>query len=264
MADDGGPRDLAASLRHLTPARIGLGRVGQSLPTTAALAFQLAHARARDAVLVDGSIDALARSLGRPSVVVGSQAHDKPSYLQRPDLGRRLRPDHLPRLRRQAADVVFVLADGLSSAAVMRHGPPLLEALTARLSDWTIAHIVIAERARVALGDAIGSAVGASMVVVLIGERPGLSAPDSLGAYLTWAPVAGRTDSERNCVSNIRPPIGLGYADAADRIGWLMNEARRLGLTGVALKDRSRDPRLPRHDPNAAVRSVEAPHRKRP
>lgn len=256
MADDG-PRDLAAALRHLSPARIGLGRVGQSLPLKAVLDFQLAHARARDAVHAGWSPEALARALGRPSLRVASEAHDTPTYLQRPDLGRRLRPDDLPRLaplRAAAADALFVVADGLSGTAAMRHAAPLLDALIARLAGWTIADIVIAGRARVAIGDAIGAAAAAKLVVVLIGERPGLSAPDSLGAYLTWAPRVGRTDSERNCVSNIRPPVGLGYAEAADRIVWLMNEARRIGLTGVALKDRSQDRRLATAtDPAAAL-----------
>ena len=259
MADDGGNRDLMASLRHLTPARIALGRVGQALPTAAALDFQLAHARARDAVLADWSIPELARAIARPSIVVSSQAPEKQTYLQRPDLGRKLRPDSLARLKPADADVAFVLADGLSSAAPMRHAAPLLEALVACLPGWKIADIVIAERARVALGDAIGAALGARMVVVLIGERPGLSAPDSLGAYLTWAPAVGRTDNERNCVSNIRPPMGLGYADAADRISWLMIEARRLGHSGIALKDRSQRPADTISGPHADVGHLSPP-----
>ena len=224
-------------LRGLTQARIALGRVGQALPTAAMLDFQLAHARARDAVNAELRAEGLAAAIGdRPVIELASQARDHATYLRRPDLGRRLDPTDAERLPATAPDAAFIVADGLSATAVHHHAASLLLALFERLEGWTLAPVVIARHARVALGDEIGAALGARMIVVLIGERPGLSAPDSLGAYLTWAPRRGRLDSERNCVSNIRPPHGLGYAAAADRIVALMREARRLELTGVNLK----------------------------
>ena len=223
-------------LRDATPARIGLGRAGQGLPTAPMLAFQLAHARARDAVDAALDADGIAAVLGRPVVVAGSAARDREAYLRNPDLGRRLAPgcaltpgDH---------DLAIVIADGLSAQAANLHGAALAAALLARLDGWSIAPIVLARQARVALGDPIASALGARAVVVLIGERPGLSTPHSLSAYLTWAPRPGRLDSERNCVSNIHEPHGLSVEQAADKIAWLLKEARRLGFTGVDLKDR--------------------------
>jgi ethanolamine ammonia-lyase small subunit len=228
--------DLARRLRAVTQARVALGRAGQGLPTAPMLDFQLAHARARDAVHAELDTPALSAALGCPILEVASQASDRATYLQRPDLGRRLGTHDLATTD---AEVAFVIADGLSATAVQAHAAPLVAALQARLADWRIAPIVVARHARVALGDAIGAALGVDMVVVLIGERPGLSAPDSLGAYLTWAPRPGRSDSERNCVSNIRPPHGLDHPVAADRIVWLMREARARRLSGVALKDAS-------------------------
>jgi len=204
------------------------------------LAFQLAHARARDAVHTPLDIDLIRAALGRPSIVVDSAASDRATYLQNPDLGRRLDASASP-LAPGDYDVAVVLADGLSATAVHAHGPALVAALTARLGDWRIAPIVIARQARVAIGDPIGTALGARAVVVLIGERPGLSAADSLGAYLTFDPKPGRRDSERNCVSNIRAPGGLAPDQAADKIVWLLREAKRLGFGGVDLKDRSGD-----------------------
>jgi ethanolamine ammonia-lyase small subunit len=232
----GEPTDLARRLRAVTQARVALGRAGQGLPTAPMLDFQLAHARARDAVHAELDTPALSTALGGPILEVASQAIDRATYLQRPDLGRRLGAHNLATTD---AEVAFVIADGLSATAVQAHAAPLVAALQARLGDWRIAPIVVARHARVALGDEIGAALGVDMVVVLIGERPGLSAPDSLGAYLTWAPRPGRSDSERNCVSNIRPPHGLDHPAAADRIVWLMREARARRLSGVALKDAS-------------------------
>ena len=261
--------DPFARLRNSTSARIGLGRCGHGLPTAALLEFQLAHARARDAVHEKFDPESVATALGeRETVIVHSQASDRQTYLQRPDLGRqllegdatRLAGAHRNHLASAAAaadsanvatdqaphpsdtapyEVAFVIADGLSAPAVHTHAVPLLKALFPKLPDWYIAPVVIACQARVALGDEIGALLGANLVAVLIGERPGLSAPDSLGAYLTWHPRQGRRDSERNCISNIRPPTGLSYDQAASRIAWLLSAARRQKLTGVGLKDAS-------------------------
>jgi ethanolamine ammonia-lyase small subunit len=234
--------ELPERLAALTQARIGLARTGQSLGTGAALAFELAHARARDAV--HAVFDTAALHAVFEAIEVHSQAGDRATYLQRPDLGRVLAVDDLRRLASTGADTAIVVADGLSATAVARHAMPLLSALLPRLGG-RVAPIVAAHQARVALGDAIGAALAVDIVVILIGERPGLSAPDSLGAYITWHPQEGRLDSERNCVSNIRPPHGLGYAAAAERIAWLVHAARARRLTGVALKDASNaSPRL--------------------
>jgi ethanolamine ammonia-lyase small subunit len=228
--------DVWARLRQATDARIGLGR-GETLPTSAMLALQFAHAQARDAVHATLPAEAIALALEdlRP-IVVGSQAGDHAAYLARPDLGRRLAAADRERLAPGDFDLAIVLADGLSAQAVAATGPPLVRALLARLPGWRVGPIVIARLGRVALGDEIGARLGAAIVVVLIGERPGLSAADSLGAYITWDPVIGRLDSERNCVSNIRP-AGLSTDEAAGRIAWLLAEARALRLTGVGLKD---------------------------
>ena len=224
-------------LRRATPARVGLGRAGQGLPTAPMLAFQLAHARARDAVHATLDVEALRAALDSPALVVHSAAPDRIAYLSDPDLGRRV-ARATATLPRGDHDLAIVIGDGLSATAVQAHAPPVVAALRARLVGWSIAPLVIARQARVAIGDPIGEALGARAVVVLIGERPGLSAADSLGAYITWAPCPGRQDSERNCVSNIREPGGLSPSQAADKIAWLLKEARRMGLTGVALKDR--------------------------
>jgi ethanolamine ammonia-lyase small subunit len=239
------PPDPWASLRVLTDARIALGRAGASLPTREVLAFALDHARARDAVHLDFDAEGLAariEALGLATRLVASAAPDRPTYLRRPDLGRRLSGESAARLDGAApgADVAIVVADGLSSAAVHAHAAPLIAALLPHVAanGWRLAEVVLARQGRVALGDEIGERLGARLVVVLIGERPGLSSPDSLGAYITFSPRVGRTDAERNCVSNIRP-AGLSYQDAAFRIAWLARAALRLGLTGVALKDDS-------------------------
>ena len=231
-------------LRQFTDARIALGRVGSSLPTDEVLKFGLAHAMARDAVhaaLEPTSLEASLAPIGLKPVWVRSRAPDRASYLLRPDLGRSIAPDDESALRalRDSFDVALVLADGLSAVAVQAHGAPLLQALLPQLHPaWRVAPLVVATQARVALGDDIGEALGARLVVMLIGERPGLSSPDSLGAYLTFNPRRGRSDAERNCVSNIRP-AGLSYADAARKIGWLVTEALSRQLTGVELKDDS-------------------------
>jgi ethanolamine ammonia-lyase small subunit len=227
--------DLWARLRQATDARIGLGRSGEALPTAAMLDLQYAHALARDAVHAPLDVEAIVTALGDlPSLVVASQAAD--AYLTRPDLGRKLAPADAERLTPGDADLALVLGDGLSAGAVAESGPPLVHALLTSLTGWTAAPIVIARQARVALGDEIGARLGVQVVVVLIGERPGLSAPASLGAYITWNPRVSRTDAERNCVSNIRP-AGLSIDEAAGRIAWLVDAARRLRLTGVGLKD---------------------------
>ncbi len=262
------PLDPFRRLRAATPARIGLGRCGHGLPTGAVLEFQLAHARARDAVHETFVPERVAADLGTHEVrIVHSLAPDRQTYLQRPDLGRRLLDADVVRLtcgagdtgtaseaKRGAAEgdraptdqtVAFVIADGLSPPAVHNHAVPLLKALFPLVSGWQIAPIVIACQARVALGDEIASRLNVATVAVLIGERPGLSAPDSLGVYLTWEPRPGRRDSERNCISNIRPPTGLSYEQAASRLAWLMNAARGQRLTGIGLKDTSGSPALP-------------------
>ena len=228
------PPTLWRDLRRFTPARIALGRAGNGLPTAAHLAFQAAHAAARDAVHAELDIDTLAADLaaaGLSSTTVHSACPDRRTYLLRPDLGRRL-ADNQPLT--PAPGIAFVICDGLSATAVQRHAAPLLAQVMPSLGQ--IGPVVIARQGRVALGDAIGAALGAQAVVVLIGERPGLSSPDSLGAYLTWQPRPGRSDAERNCISNIRPE-GLAIADAGEKLLWLIGAMRRLGLTGVALKD---------------------------
>lgn len=227
-------------LRRFTQARIALGRAGNGLPTGAHLAFQAAHAAARDAVHAALDADRLAADLaaaGIASVRARSTAPDRQTYLLRPDLGRRLDPQAQAQLAAAAIPgcLAITVCDGLSATAVQRHTAPLLARLVPRLTG-RIAPVVIARQGRVALGDDIGEALGAEAVLVLIGERPGLSAPDSLGAYLTWQPRRGRTDAERNCVSNIRAE-GLGYDEASGKLAWLIGAMRRLRLSGVDLKD---------------------------
>ncbi|MDL5202842.1 ethanolamine ammonia-lyase subunit EutC [Streptomyces sp. ALI-76-A] len=236
--------DLAlwSTLRRHTQARIGLGRAGSGLPTRHRLELQAAHAAARDAVHTPFDPDAVAAALpGTPTLRVRSAAPDRLTYLQRPDLGRRLDATDRAHLPTGTWDVLFVVADGLSSRAVHEHAAPVVRATTSRLpAGWRVAPVVLAGQARVALGDDIAHAMGAAMVVVLLGERPGMSAADSLGAYLTYGPKPGvTTDADRNCLSNIRPPLGLAYEAAAGKLAALMGRARALGLTGVGLKDES-------------------------
>ncbi len=232
-------------LRRFTPARIALGRTGNSMPTQAVLEFALAHARARDAVKIPLDSETLIAQLklgGFDTAVVQSAATDRSTYLRRPDLGRQLNEAARASLRKLALpvrpDVVFMIGDGLSSCAVASHAVPLLKEVRSKLDGWKIAPIVVAEQARVALGDEVGHLLGAEMAVVLIGERPGLSSPDSLGIYLTYAPQPGRSDSERNCISNVRPE-GLSYSIAAHKLCHLLTAARRLRLSGIGLKDES-------------------------
>jgi ethanolamine ammonia-lyase small subunit len=236
---------LWARLRVVTPARIGLARAGAAISTRETLAFQAAQARARDAVAAPFDADGLETGIAARSLTplrLQSRAGDLTAYLARPDLGRAL--DDPSRARLAAApkgfDLVFVLADGLSPQATRKHALPLIDAALPTLvgDGWRVGPVAIVERGRVASGDEIGAGLEARLVAVLVGERPGLTTPDSLGVYLTWAPRAGRSDAERNCLSNVRPE-GLLYAEAARRFVLLCRAARRLKLTGVGLKDES-------------------------
>lgn len=235
-------RDPWQALRSRTPARIALGRAGSSLPCAEVLRFGLAHAQARDAVHCALDEATLARELGEAGFLhyrARSMAPDRDTYLKRPDLGRRLEDEDRRRLEQapSAAELAVVIADGLSAIAVQRHALPLLQALRERFAiDWAQTPVVIARQGRVALGDEVGEAFGATLVAVLIGERPGLSSPDSLGVYLTYAQRRGRMDSERNCISNIRPE-GLGYEAAAHKLAYLLQAALRMRLSGVQLKE---------------------------
>jgi len=235
-------------LRDYTTARIALGRAGSSLPTNRHLDFQLAHARARDAVQSELDMAALecdVAALGHETLRLHSAAADRATYLQRPDFGRRLDEPSRQRLSGRASgattyDIAFIVADGLSALAVQRHAPAMLAAILSRIDpeEWQIAPIALVEQGRVAISDEIGALLNAQQAVILIGERPGLSSPDSLGIYLTYGPRIGNTDAERNCISNIRA-AGLSYPAAAHRLLHLMTAARRLGLSGVDLKDDS-------------------------
>jgi ethanolamine ammonia-lyase small subunit len=240
------PRTLR-DLRHLTPARVGLGRAGASLPTQALLEFTLDHARARDAVHAGLDISIIATGLDAlqlKTLQVSSRAQGRKDYLRRPDLGRRLdlaSQDLLMGRHSGACDLAVVIGDGLSPSAVNAHAVELVRNLMPRLGAIGLGPVVVASGARVALGDEIGALLGARMVAMLIGERPGLSAPHSLGAYLTFAPKAGCTDAMRNCVSNIHS-AGLSYDEAAFKIAWLIREGLARQVTGVALKDESGQP----------------------
>jgi ethanolamine ammonia-lyase small subunit len=234
---------LAAHLRSLTPARVGLARTGVSLETRDLLDFQRSHAQARDAVHSRLEAAALAVTLRQITATevlrLLSAAPDRATYLQRPDLGRILDETSRSLLASHTAapnTLALIVADGLSALAVERHATPLLKELLPLLASWQLAPLCIVEQARVAIGDEIGQTLGAQVSIVLIGERPGLSSPDSLGAYITWDPRPGRTDAERNCISNIRAE-GLSYAQAAAQLGYYLTEARRRQLTGVALKE---------------------------
>ena len=241
------PQNPWLELRRLTPARIALGRTGTSLPTSAQLDFQFAHAQARDAVHLPFDHAGLSAQLserGRDSLLLHSAATDRNSYLQRPDLGRKLSDASAQSLRDYAeahpggVDLAIVVADGLSALAVHRHTLPFLTRLEEQMSadGWSLAPVVLVEQGRVAIGDEIGQLLGAKMVVMLIGERPGLSSPDSLGLYFTYNPKVGLTDAYRNCISNVRLE-GLSYGMAAHRLLYLMREACRRQLSGVNLKD---------------------------
>lgn len=223
-----------------------MGRVGISLPTEEVLNFGYAHAMARDAVHLPLDVDMLRRectAAGWAAVHVQSRAADRTSYLLRPDLGRRVDAAGLEQLQavksQQQPDIVFVIGDGLSALAIHKHAIPLMvEVRRNAPAEWQFGTVVMASQARVAIGDEIGAALGARVVAVLIGERPGLSSPDSLGIYLTYDPKVGRHNAERNCISNVRLE-GLSYAAAAKKLVWLAHQALRLQLSGVDLKDES-------------------------
>lgn len=223
---------MAIDLRSFTPARVSLGRAGHSVPTAELLRFQLDHARARDAVYEELDV----RSLP-PHLLLRSAARDRGVYLRRPDLGRVLSDSSRAALARGDYDAAIVIADGLSATAVHRHAGAVLVSLRERLAreEWRIAPLCVVLQGRVAIGDEIGERLGAKLAVVMIGERPGLLSPDSLGIYLTWEPRVGRTDAERNCISNVRPE-GLGYESAAEQLRWLMGAARMRQISGVGLK----------------------------
>jgi ethanolamine ammonia-lyase small subunit len=235
------PIDMWADFRELTAARIGLARTGASLATRALLDLRLCHARARDAVhapLNEAQLCADLSTFNLPVLVAASAAKDRAQYLLRPDLGRRLADASLLKSKtRQRFDVVFVITEGLSARAVAHAKPLLSELLPALPGDqWRVAPLVIVRLGRVAVGDAVAAEVRADIVVVLIGERPGLSAPDSLGAYLTWRPSRHTTDADRNCISNIRPE-GIVYSDAAFKLLHLVRTMRTQEMSGVSLKD---------------------------
>lgn len=241
------PENPLLELRRLTPARIALGRTGTSMPTSAQLDFQYAHAQARDAVHLPFDHAGLSSQLaevGRESLLLHSAATNRDSYLQRPDLGRKLSDESAQTLCEYAqanpggVDLVIVVADGLSALAVHRHTLPFLARMQEQIEaeGWSVSPVVLVEQGRVAVADEIGELLGAKMVVILIGERPGLSSPDSLGLYFTYNPKVGLTDAYRNCISNVRLE-GLSYAMAAHRLLYLMREACRRQLSGVNLKD---------------------------
>ena len=246
------PDDPWEALRAFTRARIGLERSGDGLPTRALLKFQLDHAHARDAIHREVDFAALGSRLGMDRCLhVHSAAVDRATFVRRPDLGRRLDAASRILLQNQQAqiawDVVFVIADGLSSAAVHDHAAATLAACEQRLDGWKLAPVVLAKGARVALGDEVSLALNADLCVVLIGERPGLSVANSLGIYLTWQPSIGHRDADRNCISNIHAD-GLTYDQAADKVFWLLSQARRRRLTGTGLKDEAPAARTALHD----------------
>lgn len=250
-------KDPWEKLRQFTNARIGLGRVGTSIPTEELLRFQLSHAQAIDAVHIPLDVEQLAQQFAASDVLqpylpvqnLHSKVRDRMEYLQRPDLGRQLDDASIYKLQQQDTgeryDVVFVVADGLSSYAISNHAKPFLDILINALNqdpnkEWKIAPLCVVQQGRVAVGDDACESLNAKAVVLLIGERPGLSSPDSMGLYLTWNAKRGIEDSLRNCVSNIRPE-GLQYAAAAHKCRYLLNESQRIELSGVSLKDRSQD-----------------------
>lgn len=247
-------------LRRLTPARIALGRTGTSIPTGAQLDFQFAHAQARDAVHLPFDHAGLSNQMterGRDSLLLHSAAPDRHSYLQRPDLGRRLSDESAQILRDYAlanpggVDLAVVVADGLSALAVHKHTAPFLTRMEEQThaEGWSLSPVILVEQGRVAVADEIGQLLGAKMVVILIGERPGLSSPDSLGLYFTYNPKVGLTDAYRNCISNVRLE-GLSYGMAAHRLLYLMREACRRQLSGVNLKDEAQVQTLESDDPD--------------
>ncbi|MCQ8103522.1 ethanolamine ammonia-lyase subunit EutC [Methylomonas sp. SURF-2] len=247
------PRDPWFELRRYTQARIGQGRAGCATPTQPQLEFQLAHAMARDAVHQAWSVEHFAQVLAAKtwqSLALATPILNRRHYLQRPDLGRILAPasrDTLQALEVPAPDVALVVSNGLSSTAVETHGLPLLAAVIEAYAECalSISPICLVANARVAVADEIGALLGAKASVIIVGERPGLSAADSLGIYLTHAPQPGRTDAERNCLSNIRPPAGMSYTAAAAKLAYLTRQALQRQLSGVALKDDMREGAVP-------------------
>jgi len=237
--------DQWISLRRFTQARIALGRAGHALPTGALLDFQLAHAQARDAVQLPWDIESFAeqvRDSGAEALTLETPVADRGEYLRRPDLGRILTEESRARLRNldsAPSDLALIVTNGLSSTAVKRHGIALLQEILGGLRQrhYSVAPVCLVANGRVALLDDIGSALSARMAIIIVGERPGLSSPDSLGIYLSYAPQPGNTDAQRNCISNIRPPEGLGYQEAAAKLLHLVGEAMARRLSGVALKD---------------------------
>ena len=228
--------DEWSALGAFTPARVALGRSGNGLPTSRVLEFQMAHARARDAVHAPFDAEAVATALA-PSVVLDTRAVDRTAYLMNPDSGRSLSEAARVKLAPGRYDAVLAIADGLSATAINTHGTALARAVLAALPQMRWAPTAVVRNGRVAIGDEIADALQAEFAVVMIGERPGLSAADSVGLYLTLRPRPGVTrDAARNCISNIRPG-GLGLDEAAHRLAWLIGAARRLGATGVALKE---------------------------
>lgn len=222
----------------MTPSRVSLGANAGIARTSQVLDFQMSYAQARDAIHVPMDAAALAaRFTPHPALIVKSRAEDRNVYLRRPDLGRRLSMVSQTGLPRVDCDVAFVIADGLSSRAIEHHAFSVFQAVTERLSGWSVGPVVIAQQARIAIGDDIGARLGAAFTVVLVGERPGLSVSDSMGVYITRSPQPGRMDSERNCISNIHGNGGLSHLEAAFKIVWLLNQARKLGFTGINLKD---------------------------
>jgi ethanolamine ammonia-lyase small subunit len=240
------------NLRDYTPARVSLSTTGHSLATGEVLSFQLAHAQARDAVHAQLHVASFVERLREELPVMGeagismlqleTMATDRTTYLRRPDLGRCLDADSVARLRAGSCDLAIIVVDGLSALAIERHAIPLLHELLPLLlsAGWTIGPLALVRHGRVAVGDAIGDLLGARLSLVLIGERPGLSSPASLGAYITWGPGANRTDADRNCVSNIGAG-GLSPDAAAAKIFWYLQAGRTRQITGVSLKDGSLD-----------------------
>ena len=269
MKTDPVTRSPWADWREATPARLALGRAGSGMPTDEVLRFGWAHAMARDAIHAALDVEALAAALAADGWTVErarSRVPDRAAYLRRPDLGRQLDPADAARLRESAGhpsgpcDLCIVVGDGLSSLAIERHAAPLLAALRQHLAgELALAPVTIASQARVALADDIAECFGARLSIMLIGERPGLSSPDSLGIYLTHSPRRGRHDAERNCISNVRQPHGLSYALAAFKLGWLVREALRRGITGVGLKDESDRAVIAAGGPDALPRSEPTP-----
>lgn len=242
MADAPAKPDPWSLPRSFTAARIGLPRTGDAPSVGPMLDFQMAHAQARDAVHAALDPAVIAAALPMESIFVRSGAGDRSTYLRRPDLGRGLDPESAGALPSGPFDIVFVVADGLSATAVQAHAAPVLRAVAERLADLSIAPVVIATQARVALADEIGERMGAAISVILLGERPGLTTPDSLGIYVTYGPRRGRQDSERNCISNIHARGGLSYDDAAEQLAALVRVALGAGLSGVGLKVEGRPP----------------------